>query len=128
MAVALMGYNVTWICEKSAAELPIPPTFFSRFLAELDNFESFSPDTCRILFFVELGHVSNIKIQQSQVSRANKRSTLLENNKFVLNDSNLCNLARKSKTIGGIYRFWRQRRFYRHSILYHKRATDMPKF
>ena len=37
------------------------------------------------------------KSKKSEVSSANKRSTILENNKFVLNDSNLGNLARKSK-------------------------------
>ena len=91
--VALMD---TWICEKTA---PLPP---NKIVTSMDSWickkmerirRIFSPDT---FFLVELGHVFNIQIQKLKVSRANKRSTLLENNRIVFNNSNLCNLARKS--------------------------------
>ena len=53
-----------------------PMTFFVRFLAKVVNL-----DICD--FLVELGHVLLLKSKKSQVTRAIKRSTLLETNKFV---------------------------------------------
>ena len=46
-----------------------------------------------------------LKLKKIQVSRANKMSTLIENDRFVLNDLNLCNLCnikKQKKTFVGI--------------------------